>query len=48
VVTFAPVLKHGLFPLAPILEELSTIGEKALGRPVEIEFCRAAAAARRR
>jgi CheY-like chemotaxis protein len=38
VVTFAPVLKHGLFPLAPILEELSTIGEKALGRPVEIEF----------
>jgi CheY-like chemotaxis protein len=38
VVTFAPILKHGLFPLAPILEELSTIGEKALGRPVEIEF----------
>jgi CheY-like chemotaxis protein len=38
VVTFAPILKHGVFPLAPILEELSTIGEKALGRPVEIEF----------
>ncbi len=36
--TFAPILKHGLFPLAPILEELSEIGEKALGRPVEIEF----------
>lgn len=38
VVTFAPVLKHGLFPLAPILQELSAIGGKALGRPVEIEF----------
>lgn len=37
-VTFAPILKHGMFPLAPILEELSGIGEKALGRPVEIEF----------
>jgi hypothetical protein len=38
VVTFAPILKHGLFPLAPILEDLSAIGERALGRPVEIEF----------
>jgi CheY-like chemotaxis protein len=38
VVTFAPILKHGLFPLALILQELSAIGEKALGRPVEIEF----------
>ena len=37
-VTFAPVLKHGLFPLAKILEELMKIGEDALGRPVEIEF----------
>jgi CheY-like chemotaxis protein len=38
VVTFAPILKHGLFPLAAILAELCAIGEKALGRPVEIEF----------
>jgi CheY-like chemotaxis protein len=38
VVTFAPVLKHGLFPLAKILEELMKIGDDALGRPVEIEF----------
>ncbi len=38
VVTFAPILKHGLFPLAAILDDLNTIGEKALGRPVEIEF----------
>ena len=38
VVTFAPVLKHDVFPLAPILEQLSRVGEDALGQPVEIEF----------
>lgn len=38
VVTFAPILKHDMFPLAPILEELMRVGEQALGRPVEIEF----------
>ena len=38
VVTFAPVLKHGVFPLAPILDLLMGVGEGALGRPVEIEF----------
>jgi CheY-like chemotaxis protein len=38
IVTFAPVLKHGLFPLAPILEVLVRAGEDALGNPVEIEF----------
>jgi len=38
IVSFAPILKHGMFPLAPILDELMTIGEDALGRPVEIEF----------
>src|SRR5579871_1366052 len=38
VVTFAPMLKHGLFPLAPILEVLVRAGEEALGNPVEIEF----------
>lgn len=37
-VTFAPILKHGLFPLAEILKDLLKIGEDALGRPVEIEF----------
>ena len=37
-VTFAPVLKHGVFPLAPILDLLMRVGEEALGRPVEIEF----------
>ncbi len=38
VVTFAPVLKHGLFPLAMILDQLVRAGEDALGNPVEIEF----------
>src|SRR5271165_4379750 len=38
VVTFAPILKHGMFPLPQILERLMRIGEEALGRPVEIEF----------
>jgi hypothetical protein len=38
VVTFAPVLKYGLFPLAPLLEQLLKDGEDAFGQPVEIEF----------
>src|SRR5579871_4664904 len=38
IVTFAPMLKHGLFPLAQILELLVRSGEDALGNPVEIEF----------
>jgi CheY-like chemotaxis protein len=38
VVTFAPMLKHGIFPLANILEVLVRAGEDALGNPVEIEF----------
>ena len=38
VVSFAPILKHGIFPLAPLLEELVKVGEDALGQPVEIEF----------
>jgi CheY-like chemotaxis protein len=38
VVTFAPMLKLGMFPLAPILELLVRSGEEALGNPVEIEF----------
>jgi len=37
-VSFAPILKHGLFPLSGILDQLMHIGEEALGRPVEIEF----------
>ncbi len=38
IVSFAPVLKQGVFPLAPILYQLSQVGEDALGQPVEIEF----------
>jgi CheY-like chemotaxis protein len=38
IVTFAPILKHGVFPLAPLLERLTRAGESAFGRPVEIEF----------
>ena len=38
VVTFAPMLKLGFFPLASILEVLVRAGEDALGNPVEIEF----------
>ena len=38
IVSFAPILKHGLFPLPQILEQLMTVGEDAMGRPVEIEF----------
>jgi len=38
IVSFAPVLKHDVFPLPGILERLTKIGEDAFGRPVEIEF----------
>jgi CheY-like chemotaxis protein len=38
IVTFAPVLKHNVFPLADLLEYLQKLGADALGRPVEIEF----------
>ncbi|MCU1302569.1 MAG: response regulator receiver protein [Candidatus Sulfotelmatobacter sp.] len=38
IVSFAPMLKHGFFPLATILETLVKAGEDALGIPVEIEF----------
>ncbi len=38
VVTFAPILKWRLFPLAEIIDELLSIGMTALGGPVEMEF----------
>jgi CheY-like chemotaxis protein len=38
VVTFAPVLKHEIFPLSAILRETMALGERAMGAPVEIEF----------
>jgi hypothetical protein len=38
VVTFAPILKYGVFPLAGIVDQLTKLLEDALGRPVELEF----------
>jgi hypothetical protein len=37
-VTFAPVLKHGVFPLAELLDALLGAAVKATSGPVEIEF----------
>ena len=37
-VTFAPVLKHGVFPLASILSVLLEVGSQGMNRPAEIEF----------
>jgi len=37
-VTFAPLLKHKLFPLADILNELLKTGRESMGSEVEIEF----------
>ena len=38
IVSFAPVLKQEIFPLAAIIDQLAKVGEGALGQPVEIEF----------
>jgi CheY-like chemotaxis protein len=37
-VSFAPVLKHGRFPLAPLLQTLLELGSWGVNAPVEIEF----------
>ncbi len=37
-VSFAPILKHGVFPLAELLDELLALGAHGTGSPVEIEF----------
>ena len=38
VLTFAPILKHRLFPLADILADLLDACQEGMGGPVEIEF----------
>ncbi|MEE8583404.1 MAG: DUF5752 family protein [Acidobacteriota bacterium] len=38
IVNFSGVLKHGCFPLAPLLVQLLEIAEQGMGTPVEIEF----------
>ncbi|ANM32080.1 hypothetical protein ABI59_04415 [Acidobacteria bacterium Mor1] len=37
-VSMAPMLRHGLFPLAESLDRLLEIGSRGIGAPVEIEF----------
>jgi len=44
-VSFAPILKHGAFPLGELLARLLEISEWGLGTPVEIEFAASLAAA---
>lgn len=38
ILTFAPILKHGLIPLPSLLSALMEMAEEAMGNPVEIEF----------
>lgn len=38
VVTFSQILNHGTFPLAEILQTILEIGQREMGKPVEIEF----------
>jgi hypothetical protein len=37
-ITFAQVLNHNTFPLAEVLQTVLEIGQKEMGKPVEIEF----------
>ncbi len=37
-ISFAPILKHAMFPLAEILTHLLELGERGTSGPVEIEF----------
>jgi len=37
-ITFSQILNHGTFPLAEILRTVLDIGEREMGKPVEIEF----------
>jgi CheY-like chemotaxis protein len=38
IVSFAPILKHGLFPLPDVLSALTEMGREGMGSDVEIEF----------
>ncbi|MEW6623812.1 MAG: PEP/pyruvate-binding domain-containing protein [Bacillota bacterium] len=37
-ITFSPILKHGLLPLTKIIKDLTDLGKQAFGSEVEIEF----------
>lgn len=39
VMTFAPVLKYGRFPLPGILEDILALGREGMGCDVDLEFC---------
>ncbi|MCH8170217.1 MAG: histidine kinase [Bacteroidetes bacterium] len=38
VITFAPILKHGYFPLTNIMKLLLELGSWGMGTPIELEF----------
>ncbi len=38
IVTFAPILKHHIFPLSEIVQSILDLGKWGMGTPVEIEF----------
>jgi len=38
IITFSQLLNHNTFPLAEILQTILDIGQKEMGKPVEIEF----------
>lgn len=38
IISFVNILQHDVFPLADTLDQLLCIGQKEMGRPVEIEF----------
>ncbi len=38
IITFAHILKHNIFPLAEVLQDILKIGQEEMGCPVEIEF----------
>ncbi len=38
IISFSNILQHGMFPLNEILDKLLKVGQKEMGRPVEIEF----------
>ena len=37
-ITFAPVLKYGTFPLTELLTDILDLGKLSMGCPVEVEF----------
>jgi len=38
IISFANILQHHIFPLSEVLDDVLKIGQKEMGRPVEIEF----------